>query len=126
MTKKSTKKTTKKTTEIPTHTTASYVRENNHLLWEIRQHTAEFSRDNRMVTKEMWEMLADVYCYADDLRQYAYKFIQYPLDIKMKDQLINHIGEFNKFNNKMKALDQMVAGDKGDYVKKEESSERMN
>lgn len=111
------KKTTKsKTDEIPKMTTASYVKENNHLLWEIRQHTAEFSRDNRIATKEIWEMLADVYCYADDLRQYTYKFIKYPEDTKNKDRLINHIGEFNKFNNRMTALDQMVAGDKGDYV----------
>ena len=114
----------KNTTKIPTHTTASYVRENNHLLWEIREHTAEFSRDNRMATKEMWEMLADVYCYGDDLRQYAYKFIQDPMDQKIKMQLIDHIGEFNKFNNKMKTLDQMIAGDEGKFVKKEESNRK--
>ena len=114
----------KSTTKIPTHTTASFVRENNHLLWEIREHTANFSRDSRMITSELWSMLADVYCYGDDLRQYAYKFIQDPLDQKSKMKLIDHIGEFNKFNNKMKTLDQMIAGDEGKFVKKEESNRK--
>jgi len=114
----------KNTEEIPEMNTASYVKENNHLLWEIREHTAQFSRDSRMTAKGLMEMLADVYCYADDLRQFSYKFIQYPLDIKIKDQLIDHIGEFNKFNNRMKILDQMIAGDEGKFVKKEESTRK--
>lgn len=122
MNKKKTKKT--KVEDIPVMTTESYVRENNHLLWEMRQLLSEFSREQRTVFREMWEMLADVYCYADDLRQYSYKFIQFPIDKKIKEKLVNHIGEFNRFNERMKLLDMMIAGDKGEYVKKEESNRK--
>lgn len=106
-----------------------YIEETNHILWEVKNQLDEFKpiiddlgKDKRIILQEFMEMLAGVYCYADDLRQYSYKFIQYPSD-KNKDRLENHIGNFHQFNDRMKLLDQMVKGNTPDDT---ENPERRN
>ena len=114
MNKKKTKKT--KVEDIPVMTTESYVRENNHLVWEMREHVLQFSKESRQIQKEFTHMLMDVFCWADDNRQYAYKYLQYPSE-ENKEKLVDHIGTFHQFHNRMSILDKMIAGDKGEYVK---------
>lgn len=118
-----TKKKNLKTDKVPEMTTASYVKENNRILLEIREHIFELTKDKRMILQEFMHMLADVYCWADDNRQYAYQFLQFPSD-EGKKRLIDHIGTFYQFNDRMSLLDKMVAGDKGEYVKKDESKRK--
>lgn len=100
------KKKTKSTEdEIPIMTTASYVKETNHLVWEIRNKIDTIHGQYQDAIEKLWSVCLNCYGYGDDLRNACFRFVKEPQKRENKNELIRMVGEIHKLHDQLSSLE---------------------
>lgn len=70
---------------------------------EIKKIVTVFSNEKLAATSEMFKLLVDVYCFADDLNNITWSFLKEPTLIK-REKITKQIGSFHHFAERMEYL----------------------